>query len=154
MNVGWAPVVPERPRQQSDRDWIADYQRRSSASRLRGRNLVAAADAASVNAGLGRAWTETRMTGERRQASRSGARRIVSDSRADAAAIERYRETQRGMASLTGRGGSVSRARQLAAYSRENPPPPGMADHRSCPHCRDLGFDAEESRSLHLGSTR
>src|SRR6266516_2442005 len=57
-SVRAAPVVPERPRERSDRAWIRDYQRRHQAARLRRYNRVAAAEVENPNTQLNRALAE------------------------------------------------------------------------------------------------
>ncbi len=113
MGVRWAPIVPERPRQQSDRAWIEAYQRRTSAARLRRYNRVAAAELESQNATFTRQAQAMADRSERRAVGRGRVNRLLGDA-ALANDVKRYREDRWETLALIGRlqrqPGSASRS--------------------------------------------
>src|SRR6266516_4612099 len=112
-SVRAAPVVPERPRERSDRAWIRDYQRRHQAARLRRYNRVAAAEVENPNTQLNRALAEMSLRAERRAVGRGRVNRLLGDA-ALANDVKRYHEDRYETLALIGRlqrqPGSASRS--------------------------------------------
>jgi hypothetical protein len=111
--VRWAPIVPQRPQQPSDRAWIEAYQRRHQAARAGRYNRVVAADLENPNTQLNRAVQEMNLRAERRAVGRGRVRRLLADA-ALANDVKRYREdryeTLALIERLEGRPGSARRA--------------------------------------------
>ncbi len=114
--VQWAPIAPERPRQQSDRAGIEAYQRRTSAERLRPYNWVAAAEVESQNATLTRVARAMADRSERRRLGAARVNRLLGDA-ALANDVKCYREDRyetlaliERLGSSPGRGAVISRS--------------------------------------------
>jgi len=133
MNFGcWAPVVPAAPAKQTDRAWVADYQRRH-----------AAAGSRSANAGLSRAWTASADSGQRRQVNRGTARQLAAEAREDAA-LAAYRRDQGEVRAMISRM-RMKRSAPAGVVSRS------AAALGECRHCRDCNFTPAESAKVHQG---
>ncbi len=134
--VRWAPVVPERRPEPSDRAWIGDYQRRHRAARLRRYNRVAAAEVENPNTQLSRAMQEMNLRAERRAVGRGRVRRLLADA-ALANDVKRYREdrweTLALIERLEGRPGRIA-AISRSARSTEHTGP----DCRVCAEARRM----------------
>ena len=122
-SVRAAPIVPERPRERSDRAWIGDYQRRHQAARLRRYNRVAAAEVENPNTQLNRALQEMSLRSERRRMGRGRVNRLLGDA-ALANDVKRYREDRREtlglierLGSRAGRGAVVSRSHRSMEHT-------------------------------------
>jgi hypothetical protein len=149
MNVMFAPFAPaaQQPRPaRSDRQWIKDYRRRTTAARLRPYNRVLAAEAESPHADLAAAWRRAADRGESRAASRARVDAMLTDA-AERNALKRWHRERPETLALISRARRGSRAPRRGTAVRALGD--GNFDVPACVGCIQAGATAEESFLIH-----